>query len=327
MPGRIIAALGSRFQVATPGSVRLAFETGHHRYLTELGTQSPPVMGDFVTISGGEDGDMAITGVLSRRSLFARKRPGSTEQQPLVANLDLLVVVTDPGGDFSLRRVERYVEALRAGCDAPVLLAINKADTVRDAPARAAEARAAIPGIDAVAVSARTGAGLGELGARWAAGETVVLAGSSGVGKSTLVNALCGTSADVGELRGDGRGKHKTTARRAYATTDGALLIDTPGLREVGLFTEDGDSGTAFPEILELEDQCRFRDCRHEHEPGCAVRGAVEAGTIDPERYESYLRLRAEAASTAAEYRERKRRWEKEISQEVKRMRKSRHTR
>ncbi|NBF40529.1 MAG: ribosome small subunit-dependent GTPase A [Spirochaetes bacterium] len=322
VPGRIIAAFGTRYLVATREGERPAFETGQLRYLAELGAQPAPVTGDFVSLSGGGPGEAAITRVLARRSLFARKRPGSSRRQPLVANLDLLVIVTDPGGDFSVRRVERYVEALASGCDAPVVLAVNKADTVDDAATRAAEARLAISGLDAVAISARTGQGIPELRSRWASGDTVVLAGSSGVGKSTLVNVLCGTAAETGDLRGDGRGMHKTTTRRAYVTDDGAFLVDTPGLREVGLYSEDGSAGTAFPEIVELEDQCRFRDCRHEEEPGCAVRAAVESGEIDRGRYESFLALRTEAETTAAEARERKRRWEKEIAKEIRRFRK-----
>jgi ribosome biogenesis GTPase len=291
----------------------------------ELGAQPVPVVGDFVSLSAGDTGDAAITRVLARRSLFARKRPGSSERQPLVANLDLLVIVTDPGGDFSMRRIERYVEALASGCDAPVVLAINKADTMDNAADRATEARAAIPGLDVIAISAKTGAGLAELRARWSPGDTVVLAGSSGVGKSTLVKALCGTVAQTGDLRGDGRGMHKTTTRRAYVTDDGVLLVDTPGLREVGLYSEDGSAGTAFPEIVELEDQCRFRDCRHEEDPGCAVRAAVDSGEIDRSRYESFLALRAEAETTVAEARERKRRWQKEVTKEIKRMKKHRY--
>ncbi|MFO7781555.1 MAG: GTPase RsgA, partial [Spirochaetia bacterium] len=137
--------------------------------------------------------------------------------------------------------------------------------------------------------------------------------------KSTLVNVLCGTAAETGDLRGDGRGMHKTTTRRAYVTDGGAFLVDTPGLREVGLYSEDGNAGTAFPEIIELEDQCRFRDCRHGDEPGCAVRAAVEAGEIDRGRYESFLALRTEAETTAVEARDRKRRREKEIAKEIRR--------
>ena len=344
LPGRIVAVFGGRFLVATPDGELPASESGQFRYLVELGTQPQPTTGDFVALAGvgpshsagpasgitpgsgatppATGGEALITWVLPRQSLFARKRPGSHERQPLVANLDLLIIVTDPTGDFSIRRVERYVEALASGCDAPVVLAVNKADTVDDAETRAAEARSAIPGLDAVAISARTGTGIAEMRTRWSPGDTVVLAGSSGVGKSTLVNVLCGTAAETGDLRGDGRGMHKTTTRRAYVTDDGALLVDTPGLREVGLYSEEGSAGTAFPEIVELEDRCRFRDCRHEEEPGCAVRAAVESGEIGRGRYESFLALRAEAETTAAEARERKRLREKEIAKEIRRFRK-----
>lgn len=335
-PGRIVAVFGAEHLVATPAGERRAVESGQHRYLTELGTEPPPVIGDFVVLAGAatSDGEAAdrsrrrvITGVLPRRSLFARKRPGVSGSQPLVANLDLLVIVTDPLGDFSIPRVVRYVEALRTGCDAPVLLAVNKADTVADAEARAAEARGAIPGIDACAVSALRGDGLGELRDRLAVGSTVALAGSSGVGKSTLVNALCRAQAGTAGLRGDGRGRHTTTARRAYLTTDGALLIDTPGMREIGVYSEDADGGTGFADIEELAERCRFRDCRHEQEPGCAVLEAVDDGRLTRDRYESFLELRRETEITAAEHRERKRQWEKEISREVKRMRTHRHKR
>jgi ribosome biogenesis GTPase len=215
-------------------------------------------VGDFVVLAGtapaaGARAPTVIVRVLTRRSLFARKRPG-------------------------ISRVERFIEALRTGCEAPALLVVNKADTVTDAAAWAGKARASIPGIDACAISARTGEGIEDLRRRWAPGDTVALAGSSGVGKSTLVNALCGVSVGTAETRGDGRGRHTTTTRRAYVTTDGALLIDTPGMREIGVFSEDAGGGTGFADIEELAKACRFRDCRHEREPGCAVLEAVAAG-------------------------------------------------
>jgi ribosome biogenesis GTPase len=207
-------------------------------------------VGDFVVLAGtapaaGARAPTVIVRVLTRRSLFARKRPG-------------------------ISRVERFIEALRTGCEAPALLVVNKADTVTDAAAWAGQARASIPGIE-------------DLRRRWAPGDTVALAGSSGVGKSTLVNALCGVSVGTAETRGDGRGRHTTTTRRAYVTTDGALLIDTPGMREIGVFSEDAGGGTGFADIEELAKACRFRDCRHEREPGCAVLEAVAAGRLAPE--------------------------------------------
>ncbi len=197
--------------------------------------------------------------------------------------------------DFNPRRLERYA-ALAWESEALPLVVLTKADACSDVAARVAEAEAAAPGAAVVAVSAATGAGLETLAAHLPPGRTLALAGMSGVGKSTLVNRLLGAEAQaVQAVRGsDGRGRHTTTRRDLLLLPSGALLVDTPGMRELALW--DGGGDAAFPEVAELVMACRFRDCAHGAEPGCAVRAAVDAGRLDADRLASWEKLGKEEA-------------------------------
>jgi ribosome biogenesis GTPase len=243
----------------------------------------PPAVGDWVGVS--ESG--AIEAVLPRTSAFARKVAGDeTRAQVAAANVDFVFLCTAVGGDFSPRRLERYAALAWQSGATPVVL-LTKADLAADLAADLDLAQAAVPGADALAVSVEDG--FGAVAAYAAGGRTLALLGSSGVGKSTIVNALLGAEAQaVSEVRaGDDKGRHTTSSRELFPLAGGGCIIDTPGMRELQLW--DADLAQAFPEIAELAKSCRFGDCTHDHEPGCAVRDAV-----DPARLASWLKLASE---------------------------------
>jgi ribosome biogenesis GTPase len=229
--------------------------------------------------------------VVPRRNRLARKAAGDAARpQVLAANVDVLFIVMALDGDVNVRRLERYT-ALAWESEARPLVVLTKSDACADVPARVGEASAAAPGAAVVAVSAVTGAGLEALAPHLAPGRTLALVGMSGVGKSTLVNRLLGEARqDVRAVRdGDGRGRHTTTRRDLLLLPSGALLVDTPGMREIALWDGAGDS--AFPDVMSLAAACRYRDCAHDAEPGCAVRAAVAEGRLDPGRLASFTKL------------------------------------
>lgn len=257
------------------------------------GLDALPAVGDWVAVAPVPDEAKAvIEAVLPRRTAFTRSDPWSDAEEVVAANVDTVFVVTAVGRDFSPRRLERYLAAAHESGAEPVVL-VNKADLEPETPA-VHEARAAAPGVPVLLVSAKSGAGIEQLDPYLQHGRTVALLGSSGVGKSTLANRLAGTDLATGEVREDEGGRHTTTRRQLVRLPDGGLLLDTPGLRELQLSGADLDE--AFPEIAALAPSCRFRDCSHTHEPGCAVVAAVEAGELPRERYESYVKLAAELA-------------------------------
>ena len=237
-----------------------------------------------------------IHGLVPRAGAFTRKVAGeTTEEQVIAANVDVAFLVAGLDHDFNPRRLERYVVAVWESGATPVLV-LNKADLGERVEERQAEAAAAAPGVAVVALSARERTGLETLGAWLEPGCTVALLGSSGAGKSTLVNALLGEDRQAtGEVReDDSRGRHTTTRRELIVLPGGALLIDTPGLRELQLWSGEESLAGAFPDVEALAASCRFRDCRHAGEPGCAVRAAVESGALEEARFESWVKLQRE---------------------------------
>ncbi len=240
-----------------------------------------------------------VIGALPRRGVIARKGAGrSTSAQPIAANVDVVLIVQGLDSDFNLRRLERYL-LLAAACETRAAVVLTKADLLDSTEAeQLAFLARERTGARVVAVSAVANIGLDALDALVSPGETAVLLGSSGAGKSTLVNALLGGDRQrTGETRvSDGRGRHTTTAREVFRLPSGWLLIDTPGLREVEAWAAGDAVDDVFDDISETAGGCRFRDCRHQGEPGCAVRRAVDEGEIDADRLDNYLNLSRETS-------------------------------
>ena len=255
-----------------------------------------PVVGDWV-VARPLDGERkaVIEAVLPRRSAFTRKEAWRrTVAQVVAANVDTAFLVTAFGGDLNARRLERFLTAAWDSGSSPVVVA-NKSDLADDPSGELADVEAVALGVPLLTVSAATGEGLDLLEAHLVPGRTVALLGSSGVGKSTLVNRLAGRELlATREIRSDGRGRHTTSHRELVPLPSGALLIDTPGMRELQLWADEEVLDSTFSEIAELAADCRFSDCSHEHEPGCAVKAAISGGSLPADRFASYRKLQRE---------------------------------
>ncbi len=253
-----------------------------------------PAVGDWVAARIPEAGEALVQGVLPRRSAFIRKVAGeNATPQVLATNIDTVLVVMGLGRDFNLRRLERFMTLAWESRATPVVV-LNKMDLCEDLPELLAEVNGITRGAAVYPVSALTGAGLDPLRALVGSGRTIVAFGSSGVGKSTLVNQLAGTTLMTGAVRDDGRGRHTTTRRELLVLPGGGAIIDTPGLREVQMWAAEGGLAKTFDDIEALAKNCRFSDCRHQAEPGCAVKAALDDETLDEIRFESWLELQRE---------------------------------
>ncbi len=260
-----------------------------------------PAVGDWVAVElGGEHEDHVIRARLPRKSCFSRKMPGrSAEEQVIGANVDVVTVVTDPGPDHNPRRMERYFALVGRSGAKPVVL-VNKADAfpAEQCEAAAAELRELCPEAEIHVTSALTGGGLELLKSYLQPGVTMCIVGSSGVGKSTLVNQLYGDEwqwvSKVNEVTGKGR--HTTVARELVPLEGGGMLIDNPGMREIQMWTDEKTLRDSFADVEQLALCCKFRDCKHRSDKGCAIREAVGAGTLEPGRLDSFLRLDEEIA-------------------------------
>ena len=297
-PGRVaIEHKGSYTLFTSEGEMR-GEVSGRMRHETILRSDLP-VVGDWVaTRPVGDENKAVIEAVLPRRSSFSRDVAGlTTEEQVLAANVDVLLILAGLDGDLNLRRIERFL-ALAWQSGATPAIVLNKIDMCPDVEGVTAQVTAIAPGVEVFPVCGLDGTGTEPIRDLFDRGRTGALLGSSGVGKSTLINHLMQEDVMVTrEVRWDGKGKHTTTHRQLIPLVPAGCVIDTPGLRELRLWDADEGIETSFSDIAALAEACRFTDCSHEHEPGCEVLSAVEDGRLDRDRLASYRKLARELAA------------------------------
>jgi ribosome biogenesis GTPase len=303
LPARVVREDRERYTVWNDGCEFAAEVSGkfHHEACRRADF---PAVGDWVGVTARPcESAATIHGVLPRLTCFSRKAPGSNvEQQILAANVDTAFLVCGLDKDFNLRRIERYLQAAGDSGAAPVIV-LNKADCCVDCAERCGAVRRIAGGAPTYAVSAVTGQGVNELGDYLGRGQTVVLAGSSGVGKSTLINHFLGAPVQpTGAVReDDNHGRHTTTRRELFVLPGGGIVIDVPGLRELQVWGDEETLACTFEDIEALAAQCRFKDCTHAAEPACAIRAALESGRLESGHFENYQKLQRELRHLAIE--------------------------
>lgn len=324
IPARVAAEHRGRYEVWS--SVGNGFATLAGRLSITCEDETFPGVGDWVTLKSppGEGQITIIDSVLERKTVFTRGAAGrETRGQVVAANVDIVLVVCGLDADYNLRRIERYLARIWASGADPVVI-LNKADTCEEVARRKNEVEECAIGVPVLVTSALHAEGLDRIRERISNGMTAAIVGSSGAGKSTLINALLGKELmATREVRTrDGRGCHTTTHRQLILLPEGGLLIDTPGMRELQL-SDDQGIDHVFTDIAEMAGRCRFRNCTHQGEPGCAVQEAVALGHISPKRLDHYAKMEAEARSYEIRHDERRRRkadrsFGKQISRDAK---------
>ena len=312
IPARVTAQHKERYEIVCEHGIT------HARLKTKeyyVNSQDFPTTGDFVMINYIPTGDSQIIATLPRRSYFSRRDPGPIPRdQAVAANFDYVFIMQSLNLNFNPKRLERYLTLAWQSGATPVIL-LTKADLVEDYWDYLTQVERVAAGVNTHVVSAHTGYGLQRLNAYLQPGNTVVFLGSSGVGKSSLVNALAGEEImSVGDIREeDSRGRHTTTHRQLIRLKSGVMIIDTPGMRELGMWDVSEGLGDAFADVEQFLGKCRFSDCSHEREPGCAIKAAIAAGELDIGRWESYRKLSEEAVDKAEMLR-RKNEWHKGLA-------------
>ena len=299
-PARVLVQQRGLYGLATPMGEAAARLSGRFAHDAEAGAY--PVAGDWVAVAiRAAEASATIHHLLPRRSAFVRKAVGGGgAAQVVAANVDVALLVASLNGDLNARRIERYLATAWESGASPVVV-LTKADLCTDRDARKAEIEAVALGVPVHVVSAVTGEGLEGLSETFAPGQTAALLGSSGVGKSSLVNALAGAQLMVTRAirEEDARGRHTTTHRQLVLLPNGRLVLDTPGMRELGLWDAEAGVAATFADIEALAAQCRFPDCAHDAEPGCAIQAALADGSLDAGRWRSYAKLQRELAHLA----------------------------
>ena len=312
IPARVTAVHKARYEIVCEHGIT------HARLKTKeyyVDTQDFPTTGDFVMIHYIDNGDSQIIATLPRKTFFSRREPGPVPRdQAVAANFDYVFIMQSLNLDFNPKRLERYLTLAWQSGATPVIL-LTKADLAEDYWDYLTQVDRVAAGVNIHVVSAHTGYGLPRLNAYLQPGKTVVFLGSSGVGKSSLVNALAGEEImAVSAIReDDSKGRHTTTHRQLIRLQSGVMIIDTPGMRELGMWDVSEGLDQAFADVESYLGKCRFSDCKHEREPGCAIRAAIEAGQLDISRWESYQKLSEEAVDKAEMLR-RKSEWSKGVA-------------
>ena len=309
------AALTSQYSELVTGRITLQ-EKGMYRIFTSTGEQNAlvsgkfqfdaqsvsdyPAVGDYVLVSRADPDTAIIHHVLPRKSLFLRKAAGTSQtEQVVAANIDTVFLCMSLNNNFNLRRLERYLASTWESGAAPVVV-LTKADLCEDVSSKQAEVETITMGVPILTTSAMDTDGYGQIMPYITEGRTVAFVGSSGVGKSTLINRLLGEERLATDgLRNDDKGRHTTTHRELLLLPNGAMVIDTPGMRELGMWDAASGVEQTFGDIEELAARCRFRNCSHSGEPGCAVRAALESGHLDAGRWLSYQKLKNENSYAA----------------------------
>lgn len=292
--GKVITDYGNGFIMETATGKLKAHISGKLRHESAM----YPVLGDYCLCSKADEESLVIHQVLNRKSSFSRKIAGTqTTEQVAAANFDYVFLVSSLNKDLNLRKMERYVITAWDTGATPVII-LTKADLCEDPDYLAASVAEIAPGIDIHCISSIYEMNLEALDPYMVPDMTIALFGSSGVGKSTLINTLYGEELmHVNTIREeDAHGRHTTTHRQLITLPNGTHIMDTPGMRELGIWDDGSGISQSFKDIEALEGQCKFRNCGHKNEPGCAIQAALEDGTLDTRRYESYLKLKKEAA-------------------------------
>ena len=312
IPARVTAVHKERYEIVCAHGITHAKLKTKEYYVD---VQDFPTTGDFVMVNYIENGDSQILATLPRKTFFSRRDPTPGRgEQAVAANFDYVFIMQSLNQDFNPKRLERYLTLAWQSGATPVIL-LTKADLVEDYWDYLTQVERVAAGVNTHVVSAHTGFGLNRLNAYLQPGKTVVFLGSSGVGKSSLVNALAGeTVMTVNAIReDDSKGRHTTTHRQLIRLQNGVMIIDTPGMRELGMWDVSEGLGDAFADVERFLGKCRFSDCKHEREPGCAIRAAIAAGELDVARWESYQKLKEEALDRDEMLR-RKREWSKGVA-------------
>jgi len=296
-PARVVAQHRGEYVLQAPWGRAIGVAPGRMKHRAERAREMPAV-GDWVLVEPASDGPATIVEILPRRSQFVRRKAGTEDgEQVVAANVNTAFLMTSLDQNLNPRRIERYLVAAWDSGATPVVV-LTKSDLVSDVDAIVEEIEVVAAGADVIAVSSTDGSGLDRLRQYLQPGTTVALLGSSGVGKSTLVNTLAGedllATQEVREI--DNKGRHTTTHREIFLLHDGVLVLDTPGMRELGLVEADEGIEETFDDVAAIVERCRFGDCRHDSEPGCAVREALSEGVLTTERWDSYAKLQKEAS-------------------------------
>lgn len=294
--GRVVEEHKNLYKVITEIGYIIGKVAGKFQY-DAGGNGDFPAVGDYVILEHHSGDKGLITEVLPRKSKFSRKIAGSQfEEQVVVTNMDELWICMALNKDFNLKRLDRYTTLAWDSGATPVVI-LTKADLCEDIDEALEEINQTIFGIDIIVVSSVEDIGLDQVMTRFEYGKTIALLGSSGVGKSTLINKILGNEEqETTDIMADDRGKHTTTYRKLMLLENGGIIVDTPGMKSVGLLNNDKQLDDTFKDIIEIGKLCRFNDCSHNSEPGCAIKEAIRDGQLSKERYDNYIKLKKEAA-------------------------------